>query len=783
MIEDDEVRLIFKAEFEEYLQQIDSLILRFENSPENISLLQEIARIAHSMKGGARMLGLSEIVKIAHLFEEKIIEISKAKAIVSKERMDKFYEMINVIRSYVLEAVTGVQVQPEVKLLFENLFAKEFSNTKEESAEEIPAADTHVFIPLNSKTELLTAEEKSIDKAPEQSNNTFSKEFSSKRNDNNYTNTFHTDYSSFNIDTIRVPAQKLDLLMNLSGELTGAKIQISGRLSNLEELTPIIEQLNGDVFLSRSILSEISSQIGKTRSRNLIDIYERMKERTEKLSSNLSKLQNSVYDDNSRLDYVTSQMDDTIQHLRMLPLLTIFNLYPRMIRDLSSQMNKQVNLIVTGGNTTADKKILELMKDPIMHLLRNALDHGIETAEKRKLLGKPEIGTIKLSAYQTSSNVVIEISDDGKGIEIEAIKRNAIKRNLFSKEELETFSDRQIYQLIFTPGFSTAQIITDVSGRGVGLDVVQTTVEKLKGNISIESEENIGCTFSISLPLTMTTLRVMIAMSDNRIFALPIDSVIRTVTLTPEQIFLIEGKQTILVNDQPISVMSLDILLELPYTNQTGNGKTAKETLYCIILMVGGEQFGILVDSLVNEQEVIVKPLGSILKRVRNVASSTILGTGEICMILNPNDLLKSVRKLASNVAHLVVNENEKVDKKVILLVEDSITTRTQEKRILESAGYEVITAVDGVDGFQKLFAGDNIDLIISDIQMPNMDGISLTSRIRQERKYSELPIILVTSLSSDEDKKLGLDAGADAYITKGAFDQTILLSTISRLL
>ena len=504
--------------------------------------------------------------------------------------------------------------------------------------------------------------------------------------------------------------------------------------------------------------------------------------RVEQFGENLKQIQVSTAEDSARLELIANKMEEGIRSIRLLPLSTIFNLFPRMVRDLAKQQKKNIRLVMEGEDTTADKYILEEMKDPLMHMIRNAIDHGIEKPTNREIAGKPRTASIWLRAYQTAQNIIIEVIDDGKGLDIEAIKQRAIEKGIHNSEELENMTQEQIYSLIFSSGFSTSTMITDVSGRGVGLDVVKTNIEKLKGTIHVESQPGNGSTFRIRLPITMATTRVLIVFVDDRVYAIPVEFVKTSILVDESEIFNLEGKETIILQGEPVSIIRLSALLDINYEVKTRNSKVIKKdnkSLHCIIISVGDEKLGLIVDALIDEQEVVLKPLGGVLKRVRNVSSATILGTGEVCIILNPSDLIKSVKTKTTTFANQKIVEESKEPQK-ILLVEDSITTRTQEKRILEGAGYHVVTAVDGVDAYTRL-TSEQFDAIVADIEMPNMDGFVLTEKLRKDSKYKDIPIILVTSLSSDEDKRRGLEVGANAYITKGGFDQKVLLDTIKR--
>ena len=683
--------------------------------------------------------------------------------------------------------------------------------------------------------------------------------------------------SEYRIETIRVETSKLDALMTQTGELTVTKSRISHRLADVEEILNLCEEWSRDAFMNRFFIEEITQGYGRgsgnghvngevnsyldraIANTNLLlapngnghrfnggqakasndlqfgqlqEFHHRTEERLGYLLELITRLRNSVYEDSARLDIITDELEEGVRTLRLLPLSTIFNMFPRMVRDLAKQQAKQVELMIEGGETRADKRILEEMKDPLMHMIRNAVDHGIETPAEREQRGKPPVATIRLRGYQTASNVIIEVVDDGCGLDIDKIKETALRRGIAREDELAIMTANQIHSLIFAPGFSTRTFVTEVSSRGVGLDVVRTNVERLKGSIHVESTPGKGCTLRIQLPTTLATAHVLLIAVDGITYALPVEFVQMARLLPLEEIFCIEGRETILLEGQPISVIPLGDLLQLsprqkalsrvqqtsskteeqgktslreagdqdtssPSSNKGGKGaetgkldsnsrevspNSGSVARPCIICQVGDESIGLIVDALLDEQDVVLKPQSKLLQRVRNVSGATILGTGEVCMVLNPQDLLKSVRKAHTPVASSDPVADSIDRKKVILLVEDSIATRTQEKRILEAAGYEVVTAVDGMDGFNKL-QSRTFDAVISDVQMPNLDGLGLTAKIRQIKEYSDLPIILVTSLAKDEDKRRGAEAGANAYITKSSFNQTLLTETLRRLI
>jgi two-component system chemotaxis sensor kinase CheA len=743
VIDDPELRSIFKIEFEENIQTLNSELLKLESDVFNTDALTKLMRTAHSMKGGARMIGLPDVVTLAHFFEDMLGAVKKEGVELKRHDFDRMYKAIDIIKSLVNEAVTGESP---------NFVAASVIDQIINGSGEPKTNDEPDSVELHSK---ITADSQPV--TPELQGDII---------------------PAFSIDTIRVASTKLDTLMDLSGELTVSKIQLALRLGKINDLSLLLEDSTRELnSIETALLPQRSENPGLFSEVGLI--INRLKNRFDSASVEIGNLSDGISEDNSRLNFVAYEFEEVIKNLRMLKLSNIFNLYPRMVRDISNELGKEVNFIIEGGDITADKKILEEMRDPLMHMIRNSIDHGIELPDEREQQGKPRAGTIKLSANHFAGHITITLEDDGKGLNEKSIIETALRKKLIDEEASKNLTHKQIHKLIFTPGFSTSKIITDVSGRGVGMEVVQANIDKLKGKINIESETKKSTRFIIELPLTLATLRVMTASVGNHIFAIPVDFIVSVIIVDVAEIFSMEARDTIVFRDEPITIVNLKTVLELEdISDSTMKNVT---TFQCIILSSMGEKAGFIVDSLIDEQEVLVKPLGFMLKRVKNVSGSTILVSGDVCMILNPNDLLKTVKSLSASEI-LETSTPESLRKKRILLVEDSITTRTQEKRILESAGYDVVVAVDGLDGYQKLLINE-IDAVVSDVEMPNLDGLSLTEKIRAEKKYLSLPVVLVTSLSSEEQKKRGLESGANAYLTKSGFDQKILIETLDRLL
>ena len=755
MIEDLELRSLFKTESEEHMRLLEEGLLHLESHPTDSKTLEEVFRGAHSLKGGAAMLGLRNIEQLAHGFEDVLNAARQGKVTLVSEEIDRLCKQLDTMRVFVAEAVSD---RPDEAPMATAL---------------MPIDDGSMMSPVRPVPELVP-------------DNRLAMASNLPGSDVVQTPSVSLDASSghYRIETMRVEPQKLDGLMKQASELTVAKIRVARRLTQIEELVTLCEEWSREIFATHRATHTRRNGSGPYAGmHHTAEFLQRDRERIERLGTLVNDLRNVAYEDSARLDAVVTTLEEGIRNIRLLPLATIFQLFARMVRDLARDQAKEVQLIIEGGETTADKRILEEMKDPMMHMIRNAIDHGLESPAERQRCGKPRLGTIRLRAYLTASNLVVEVADDGRGLDLERIKATALKRRLRRAEELDAMPPAQIQALIFAPGFSTSPLVTDISGRGVGLDVVYANVERLKGNIQVESVFGHGCTLRICLPRSLATTRVLIVMVDQIPYAVPVEYVHMTRLVSQQEIFPIEGMETIAVDAKPISVAHLSALLGLA-PRAAGKGVAPADPdkpRACIILAVGGEQIGLFVDALVDEQEVVVKPHSAPLKRVRNVSGATILGTGEVCMVVNPLDLLHSVRKQPPHM-RWESSAPKPQPKHTILLVEDSITTRTQEKRVLESAGYEVVAAVNGVDALQKL-SSRAFDAVVSDVEMPYMDGLTLAERIRHEPMYHELPIILVTSLASEEDKRRGLEVGANAYIAKPTFDQRVLLDTLRRLI
>ncbi|WP_018989532.1 hybrid sensor histidine kinase/response regulator [Aromatoleum toluclasticum] len=561
------------------------------------------------------------------------------------------------------------------------------------------------------------------------------------------------------LDAVRIDARRLDTLLNASGELATGCTRIARRLADVDAIVDRCEELR------RAIMNEPAS--AGPGALALLAPVEAM----------LVRLRAAMDDDHAQLQRVSGELGEGVRAIRLLPLANIFRQFPRMVQELARSQGKPVELVIEGEDVGADRRILEEIRDPLMHLLRNAVDHGIELADERARAGKPAVGRIGLRARRTESALEIVVDDDGRGLDEEAIRQAALERGLESAATLATMTPAQQRALVLRAGLTTTRHVTDVSGRGIGLDVVREAVERMKGSLALDSAPGRGLRLTLRLPVTLVTARILIVEADRCPYGLPVEHVRGSRRLAAADILLLDGRDAILFDDRPVPLVALADLIERPAARVAPDAGAS--ACMAVILEVAAGCFAVAVEALVDEQEVVLKAPGSLLERVRNVAGATILDSGEICIVLDPPDLFASIRRRSGGTGAPAPAPQRR---NRVLLAEDSITTRTQESRILEAAGYEVVTAVDGLDALRKLTRGE-FDAVVTDVNMPNVDGLELARRIRCEVRHAHLPVILVTSLASDEDRMRGLEAGANAYITKPGFDQKELIECLERLI
>ena len=782
MIEDPELFRLFKAESEEHLGRLDDGLLRLEKLPADPAMLEEVFRESHSLKGAARMLGLARIEAAAHGMESILNAARKGEAPLTPEVMAQMNAALVDLRGRVQEALAGGPAAPSSVLPHERE-RQPHGGHREQPPSPAPSGNEQAPAPasrrgLEKGPPSAPTTPRAVSPAP-----TFANiEAAAAVVPAAPPAASAPAAKPFRIETVRVETRKLDDLLTQVGELSVIQGRAQHRLALMEEL---LEQWGALERGRRSAgVSVRSGAKGATQTR---------------FGILLKQARDALFDDSARIEATVDLLEDQVHSIRLLPLTTVFALFPRMVHDLAGEQGKEVELVLEGGDISVDKRILEEMKDPLMHLIRNTIDHGIEPPAERERLGKPRGGTIRLSARRENSHVLLEVADDGRGLDPAAIRQAAMQHGLHDEATLAAMTPAQLQQLVLIPGFSTSVHVTALSGRGVGLDVVRVNVERLKGSIRLDSAAGRGLTVALRLPLSLTTKRLLLASAGGRLFGLPIECVRTSRRVREAEVFTLEGHLAVLLDGQPVIAARLAELLELPALSPGPSptrreGRTApsplageawgKGVLACIVLQAGEgqtERLGLLVDDLLAEEEVVPKPLGAPLKRVRNVSALAMLAGGEICAVLNPADLLRSARQAGAPLRGEEREIHRQATRPAVLLVEDSALIRAMQQRILADGGYEVVTAVDGVDALNAL-GSRRFAAVVSDIMMPNMDGLALTRRIRAEPRYKELPVILVTTLASDEDKQRGLDAGASAYIPKPSFDQRVLLDTLKRL-
>jgi len=556
-------------------------------------------------------------------------------------------------------------------------------------------------------------------------------------------------------DTVRLATAKLDALLFQAEELLAAKQAGAQRVADLREALAELARLKKE---GARVAPAIKS-----------------------LEARLRALAKSAEQDQRSLGAMVDALLENMKKALMLPISTALELLPKMVRDLSREQGKEVELALSGGETEVDRRILEEMRDPLIHLTRNSIDHGIEMPEARRRAHKSPRGTVTLAVTQKDgSKIEILVSDDGAGIDVAKVREAARKLGVISPEAAEDREHEGLLPLVFQSGLSTSPIITDLSGRGLGLAIVREKVDRLGGAVSVETQPGRGTAFRVVLPVTLATFRgVHVRVNDHR-FVVPSAQVEQALRLKREEIKTVENRETIRWQGQAMALVWLADVLELPRKHAAGS---ADDRLHAVILGAVDKRIAFGVDEIVGEHEVLVKTLGKQLSRVRNLAGATVLGTGKAVPILNVADLLRSAVKVAAApVARTTEKEDVAAERKSILVAEDSITARALLKNILESAGYHVAAAVDGIDAF-TLLKTERFDLVVSDVEMPRMDGFDLTAKIRADRTLAEMPVVLVTALESREHRERGVDAGANAYIVKSSFDQSNLLDIVRRLL
>ena len=597
-----------------------------------------------------------------------------------------------------------------------------------------------------------------------------------QKNSSNNTN-------SNEIKNIHVNSAKLDMLVNQLGELIITKIKTEKHLDKIDAIRnsgeiwqkDLLKAINHLKYYHRKYLQvNTVDQYSATFIKQIFLLLSDVSQNLSKTIYDLTSLARVTKEDDMKMRLIIDEMESMVKNIRVLPISTVLHSFSRMVRDIANEKNKQIEFVIEDNETSADKKIVEEIKTPLIHILRNAIDHGIESPEDRRNKGKNPMGKIMLCARQDDNKVILDIIDDGQGFNLEKIKDRALSQGFLTADEIDSMSDDEIMNIIFWPGFTTGDTITSISGRGIGLDVVKTKISQLNGTVKIISEFGKGSCVHIEIPITMTTLRVFLVKVANQTFAIPIQVISTFILKKRDEITSNNGSFSILQGSEIIPVYYLSDILELP-TEQRHD----KE----IILIIESEQkkIGLIVDALFGDQDILQKKLAPPLYKVKNISGITNLASGELCLIINIQELVKNIGTQIE-VSSPKVLTNDILSFKKILIVEDSLTTRTMEKNILKAAGYETDEAENPLEAFNKLKCS-HYDLVVSDISMPKMDGIEFLTRLKNDEMYADIPVIIVSSLIDDELRQKARGLGAETCIAKKDFYQKSFLDIISKTL
>lgn len=722
----------FKDELDEQLQVITDGLLSLEKQDgSNIAkIVETIFRAGHNIKGSSRSLGINDVGSIAHKMESLFSAIQKNESLISSSIVDIGLEAVDKMRLAMQSFIEKKSPDFDLDELLQRMDKAmgkdgEVRKTDEHSEFEIQERRSSVLEPSSYKT-------------------------------------------------IRVNLNQLDRISALMDEIQVNRIVTDDYYVDLEKVDIKAKQ-SGLLWkeLSGIIENTLEERYGENERKMFVDLRSAMNE----MISSLDKIDRNMHTRRNEIRILSHTLQEEMRMLRLIPASYLLQNFSRSVRDIAHAMNKEVELKIEGEEVKIDKVVLDRLKDPMIHLLRNAIDHGIESQERRIKNGKSTVGVITIKVKEEGSQILIDVSDDGAGMDSKKIIKVALKNGLCKESDIDSLDEAKILDFIFRPGFSTKDIITDVSGRGVGLDVVQSNMSDLKGKISVETTVGKGTTFHLHVPLSLAGERGLIVSSADQLFAIPISSVERVLSIEVNQVFVVEGSQAILLDEVTLPIRSLSSILKIDKAALKSNDK-----LSVVVIKKGWDMVAFLVDEIIAERDIVIKPLQDPLASVPCVSGGTLSGVGAVIIVLNPSDLVK--RALQSESVMLVdfSVEPEKIEEKShILVVDDSITTRTLEKNVLESKGYLVTVAVDGKEAWDML-QKQHFSLLITDVSMPNMDGFTLTEHVKKSEKLHDLPVIIVTSLDSDQEKRRGVEVGANAYIVKNAFESVTLLQIVQQL-
>ncbi len=790
----------FLVEAFELIEQMDQDLVELENNPEDLELLNSIFRVAHTVKGSSSFLNFDILTELTHHMEDVLNKARRDELKITPDIMDIILESVDMMKA-LLEGIQASGVDTECGIEIASIVARLDAVSKGESLEEVSLestpseavsetqeAQTQESTELEAQDEVQVSDESETQEDYAQMSDEdveaeiqrllqeklaekeAKKAAKAAQNDSSQTVAnppVQEEQEQAVASPAPTPTASPAPQASVSVKKESPKAQSAKKAPSAPEQTIRVEVKRLDHLMN--LIGELV--LSKNR---LLKIYDDVEERYEgeKFLEELNQVVSAV-------SLVTTDLQIAVMKTRMLPVSKVFNRFPRLVRDLSRDLNKDIELVMSGEETELDKSIVEEIGDPLVHMIRNSCDHGVESPEVRTQAGKPSKGTVNLKAYNEGNQIVIEIKDDGAGMDPEFLKMKALEKEVITEREVDNMSDKEAYGLIFRPGFSTAAKVTGVSGRGVGMDVVKTNIEKLNGIIDIDSELGKGSTFKLKIPLTLAIMQALLVSTQEEYFAIPLSSVLETVRVSMDEIYTIEGKNVLKLRDEVLSLVRLSDLFGVDEVFDNG------EHAYVVVIGLAESKLGIVVDGLVGQEEIVIKSMGDYLKGIEGIAGATIRGDGGVTLITDVAAMMNLAKDIKVDVTQLAAQSESKQKSAPsdynVLVVDDSKTDRTIMRKSLEPLGITLTEATNGVEALNILKAGEiAFDALLVDIEMPQMDGYTLASEIRKYSKYRNLPLLAVTSRTSKSDRLRGVEVGMTEYITK-PYSPDYLRSTVSK--
>jgi len=749
---------LFRVEAENQAALMTTCLLALERDRSAVDQLEPLMRAAHSIKGSALVMNLNTLAKLAHAMEDCFVEAQRGHLKLLQVHIDlllegvDFWARVSRLQEAELENWDS-QNQAEVEIFIQKLAAASTAGASSLSSEalvETPADSKSNQPPVQADAAAPPGPGGALKSADQSSRPT-------------------SDDPSDRV--LRVSAENLNRMLGLAGE---SLVESRSLLPFAESLTRLKRR---HYELARSLdnlhSALVENNFGENALAHLQEVQRKALDCRQFLADRQTELESFV----RRSANLSHRLYREALASRMRPFTDGIQGFPRLVRDLGRSLGKEIRLEIVGAATQVDRDILEKIEAPLTHLIRNAADHGIESPLERQQAGKPSEGTLRLEARHSAGMLMITVSDNGKGIDPTALRQAIVRKKLAVLEVAEKLSEEELFEFLFLPGFSTRENVTEISGRGVGLDVVQTMVKKVGGRVRISSEPGRGTTFQLLLPLTTSVVRTLLVQIGGEPYAFPLARIRRTLKLAPDQIKSLEARQHFIDGDQLIGLVTADQVLDLAVSN------VPSEELSVIILGDRNTRYGVVVERFLGERELVVQALDPRLGKLKDINSAALMPDGSPVLIIDVEDFVHSIEGLAAggHVGKVKEDNGQKVQKqgKRVLVVDDSLTVRELERKLLDSRGYEVEVAVDGVDGWNAIRT-HHYDLIISDVDMPRMDGIELVHLIKKDARLKSLPVMIVSYKDREEDRRRGLEAGADYYLSKGSFhDETLLQAVV----